>query len=78
MYYYKVILPKKLRIVRSSAKRTFEISFLPRVSRGKKHFYHSKCAFCRQSVRAAVMFRRKTPYGGFSTVYKERNAISWQ
>lgn len=68
MYYYKVILPKKLRIVRSSVKRTFEISFLPRVSRGKKHFYHSKCAFCRQSrqnMRAAVMFRRKTPIRGF-------------
>jgi len=26
------------------AKRAFEISFLPRVSRGKKHFYLSKCA----------------------------------
>ncbi len=68
MYYYKVILPKKLRIVRSSAKRTFEIGFLPRVSRNKKHFYHSKYAFCRQSrqnVRAAVMFRRKTPIWGF-------------
>ena len=34
-------LSKKLNL---PAKRTFEIRFLPRVSRGKKHFYPHNCA----------------------------------
>ena len=49
----------------------FEITFLPRVSRGKKHFYPHKC------VRDAALTQPcaqcgcpvgKPPYGGFSTV----------
>ena len=55
------------------AKRAFEIRFLPRVSRGKKHFYPHKCAVCRhsrQTVRAGRMFGGKVTLLTFSTVSK--------
>ena len=50
------------------AKRAFEIRFLPRLRRGKKHFYPHKCAVCRRSrktVRAVRMFGGKVPTGLF-------------
>ena len=52
----------------------FEITFLPRASRGKKHFYPHKCASdgfalrkaaSRQIVRAGRMFGGKVPAGLF-------------
>ena len=49
----------------------FEITFLPRASRGKKHFYPHKCAVWRQAVKPCAQCGcpvGKPPYGGFSTV----------
>ena len=38
------------------AKRAFEIRFLPRVSRGKKHFYPHKCLGDGCALRKATTF----------------------
>jgi len=52
-------------------KMTIKISFLSRLCRGKKHFYPRKCRRQRlrlchaKRVRAAWMFRRKSPLGLF-------------
>ena len=79
----------------------FEITFLPRASRGKKHFYPHKCLrdtmlrmvyavravaqFARSAncadLRSSAsqcrrMFRRKPPYGGFSTVSNPADSLS--
>ena len=51
----------------------FEITFLPRVSRGKKLFYPHKCASdatLTQPCAQCGCFGGKPPYGGFSTVLK--------